>query len=206
GLSIVHELDRIRGDLKLTDDNAKAISDLVQKRKSEIDFQLTAVWQRLSKSEPADDFIDSELMVLVAHETIEEANFIGMTEELLTPEQESILLNELSKNVAFANYLYCAKKFGLTPQQRSLFNDAARAIAPSAQNTREQTDRDFQLKFHAAMESLGREQFEQAAKAKGIIPAGKTLSEFYLEQEPERQMILSNNVKWFAEMRAELER
>ncbi len=205
GLCVVHVLDAVRENLELADENALAISDLVQKRKSEIDAQLNAGWRRLSGAEPADDLIDNELAVLLTHETIEESKFLAEIEGLLTPTQEAILLKELARNIGFANFLYCVREYRLTPHQRSLFNDAGRAILPSTRNSPEQTDHEFQHKFHAAMDSLNRAQFERVAKAKGIVPQAKTLREFYLDQEPERQKILADNVKWFAEIRAQSE-
>lgn len=206
GLSIVRVLDAVRENLELADENALAISNLVQKRKAEIDAQLNAVWRRLSGSEPADDLIENELTVLITHETIEENKFLAEIEGQLSPKQHAILLKELSRDIGFANFIYCVQEYKLTPHQRSLFNNAGRAILPSTRKSSEQTDQEYHQKFHAAMDSLSKEQFERVAKAKGIFPPEKTLREFYLDEKPERQKILADNVKWFAEIRAESER
>ncbi|MCR9296486.1 MAG: hypothetical protein NXI32_27565 [bacterium] len=204
-LSIAHTLESVSENLDLNHEQALALSELLQKRKTEIDSQLNAVWQRLSGAEPTHDLVDNEFTVLITHEAIEENQFLAEIKNVLTPAQEAILLKELSRSIWFANFLYCVREYRLTPHQRSLFNDAGRAILPSARKTRDQMDNEFQQKFHVAMNSLSREQFEQVARAKGIFPTGKTLREFYLDQDPERQKKLADNVQWFAEIRVELE-
>ncbi len=201
------DINAIADEVKLTKEQSKSVSELLEKRltlrKSSLKQLRVTLGQAVSKDLQQQHQEQAESDFFQSEKNAEEALVDGMEESL--PAEKLISLSRLlirKGPLDSGNLLVVVRHLDLSKEQIAKFRKARRlAMLPTLPASAESREEEG-IAALSAENSLSQKQLEEFNKALGRIPLDLTIEDYYKGLSKPEQVFLSKNFKVFANIEA----